>query len=195
MPENIVREEVETVHSCPGRHAASLRPPRLGPHQGPPSYLSIHTTRGTGPWSVECAISYRALRSASESGEVRCAKGPSAGQARPPFRQHAAKLRTYSSVRRVWRISPLRWMPEPRVDTLTPVAARVTTRRTSGARKTKAALAKQAPERGQKNSATRRPAAPKGERAGPLQCRENWEGEEPRCPRGERGQGHIHYNP
>ena len=61
-----------------------------------------------------------------------------------------------------------------RVDILRAVAAGVTTQRTSEAREATAALAKPAPERGQKNCATGHPTAPKAERVGPLQCTGTW---------------------
>jgi len=107
MPKSAVREELESLNIRvqgvmqlqSGRRdqdPAKDRPPT--PH---------FIVSGTGSGGVQSALSRQALRFAGYGGDVRGAKGPTAMQALPILRPHAAELRVRSSVRRMWGLSPL----------------------------------------------------------------------------------------
>jgi hypothetical protein len=49
MSESVVRKGVNNEHSCPGSHAAAIRPSRAGPRQEEPSHLRFIVSVAGGP--------------------------------------------------------------------------------------------------------------------------------------------------
>jgi hypothetical protein len=91
-------------------------------------------------------------------------------QTLPAFWTHAAQLRISASMRRVWGLPPLGWMPSPSGQALCYSCGGNHTANYRGCvkwKEAKAAIAKRAPVLGSKNTSTSNLAAPNATQAGP----------------------------
>ena len=98
MPEDVVREELESGHQCPGSLAAPIGPPGPGGLQSTPPNPSLYCDGSAGTRSGESALPNRALRFASFGENVRRPE-------RTPAVQALSTLRPYTAV--LWLRTPV----------------------------------------------------------------------------------------
>ena len=109
MPESVVREELETL----GIYVQGVTQLRSGRRDQDPTKDSPPTPTSLYQWREGLRCPGCAQSPNSAACECRWSQGPYAMQALPALRTHAAKLRLRASVRRVWRLPPVRWVLNP----------------------------------------------------------------------------------
>ena len=154
-------------HSCPGSHAAAIRPPRPGPRQGPPSYphFIVRVARGPQVLKVRSLTELCGLRLSVESYVA--PKGPLQCKRCRRF-EHTQCNCGYAPRCVACGGSHLSGgCSTPREQPQCCGCRGETTRSCMKLKEAKVALVKQAPEHSRKNAITAHAAAPKVQRAGP----------------------------
>jgi len=170
MPESVVREELESLNIFV-QGVTQLRTGRRDPDPSkdrlPTPHLIVSVARGPEVSKVRSITELCGLRVSVES--YLPPQGSAAMQALPTLRPHAAQLRIRSSMRRLWGSHLSGGCPTPRDQPACCGCGRNHTASYRGCvkwKESKAALAKQAPQRSRKSLATAQPAATKAQRAG-----------------------------